>query len=152
MKKIAVIAALAAVCSGCVSFSVREEHKKKIAAYRQEGSLRQAMEDIGRTVNPVPTMFWGLVPGANKIHMARKIGQSPYRQQIERDYPGLITDLYVEGGFSVAVSWFPLIYYFAVPCQIGSGVYPDVVKINNLMWMYRVESQSESQNPQLRTE
>ncbi len=140
MKRLMILFALAAICSGCVSFCVREEHKKQIAAYRQDGSLRQAKTDVGRTVNPVPTMFWALIPGANKIHMARKISQSPYREQLERDYQGLITDLYVEGGFCAAVSWFPLIYYFAAPCQIGSGVYPDVVKLNNLMWMYHIES------------
>ena len=138
MKKLMILALLAA--SGCMSVEVSEWHRRKIANYRANGSLRQAKNEIGRTVNPVPTLFWGLVPGANKIHIARKIKQSPYRHQIERDYPGLTTNLMVGGGFCAAISWFPLIYYVAAPCQIGSGVYPDVVRINNLMWMYHVES------------
>ena len=60
MKRLMISFALAAICSGCVSFCVREEHKKQIAAYRQDGSLRQAKTDVGRTGNPVPTLCWAI--------------------------------------------------------------------------------------------
>jgi hypothetical protein len=140
MKKLLLVAALAVVSAGCMSLGVIDEHKQKIAQYRRDGSLRKAKAEIGYTVNPTPTFFWALIPGANRIHIARKIEQSPYREQFERDYPGVTGRLYTSGWMCASVSWFPYIYEFTMPCQGGSGVFPDVMRVNNLMWMYHIES------------
>ena len=140
MKRILVFAALAAVCAGCMSIDVIDKHTQKIAQYRSDGSLAKAKDEIGYTVNPTPTFFWALIPGANRIHIARKIEQSPYYKQFECDYPGRKNDMYAGGMICAAFSWFPYVWEFTMPCQAGSGVYPDVARVNNLMWMYHIES------------
>jgi hypothetical protein len=140
MKKVFALGLLLAAAGGCMSVDVDKHHKRAISRYKADGSLARAKQQMGYTVNPVTTFFWGLIPGANKIHIVRKIGQSPYRRQFERDYPGVTDRLWAGGCVCVGVSWFPLVYEFTMPCQVGSGVYPDVARINNLMWMYHIES------------
>ena len=132
--------ALVLLVTGCASVSVSNQHRQAIDRYRKDGSLKQAKKDIGYTVNPTPTFFWALIPGANRIHIARKSEQSPYYKQFERDYPGVTGILYTSGWMCAAVSWFPYLYEFTMPCQAGSGVFPDVMRVNNLMWMYHIES------------
>lgn len=140
MKKLLFCSALIVVFAGCMSINVTDEHKRKIAQYRRDGSLAKAKEEIGYTVNPTPTFFWSLIPGANRIHIARKIGQSPYYHQFERDYPGEAGRICQAGSICAAFSWIPYLYEFTMPCQAGTGVFPDVMRVNNLMWMYHVES------------
>lgn len=140
MKKLLFCSALVAVFTGCMCVNVTDEHKQKIAQYRRDGSLAKAKEEIGYTVNPTPTFFWSLIPGANRIHVARKIEQSPYYHQFKRDYPGMKERIGGGGMVCAMFSWFPYLYYFTMPCQAGSGVFPDVMRVNNLMWMYHVES------------
>jgi hypothetical protein len=140
MKKLLVFAALAVACAGCVVVRVSDEHRQKIAKYLADGSLAKAKKEIGYTVNPAPTLCWALIPGANKIHIARKIEQSPYCEQFKRDYPVVTAKLLADGWVCAAFSWIPYLYEFTMPCQAGSGVFPDVVRVNNLMWMYHVDS------------
>jgi hypothetical protein len=140
MRKLLALGLLLVAAGGCMSVDVAKHHKRAISSYRRDGSLERAKNQIGYTVNPVTTFFWGLIPGANKIHIARKIEQSRYRKQFERDYPGVTGRLWAGGCVCATFSWIPFVYEFTMPCQVGSGVYPDVARVNNLMWMYHIES------------
>ena len=142
MKKLIILSALAASCAGCMCAKISPEHERRIAQYRHDGSLAKAKDEIGYTVNPTPTFFWALIPGANQIHIYRKIKQSPYYDDFARDYPHLMEYLINDGIGCVIFSWFPLIYEFSMPCQMGSGVYPDVARINNLAWMYHLDAEA----------
>ena len=134
-----VLLALAAMITGCKCLNVTPEHKAKIAQYRADGRLAEARDEIGRTVSLAPTMAWALVPGANQIHIMRKINQSPYASKIQSDYPGLTGSLGAEGTMAILFSWIPYVYYFSMPIEMGTCV-SDVFALNNLAWMYHVES------------
>ena len=136
---IIVLFAFSAMITGCKCVYVTSEHKAKIAQYRANGRLAEARAEMGRTVSLAPTMAWALVPGANQIHIMRKINQSPYASKIQRDYPGLTSSLGTEGSMAIIFSWIPYVYYFSMPIEMGTCV-SDVFALNNLVWMYHVES------------
>ena len=141
MKKCGIIGllALSAMITGCKCVYVTSEHRAKIEQYRADGRLAEAMAEMGRTVSLGPTMAWALVPGANQIHIMRKINQSPYASKIQRDYPGLTESLGRDGTAAILFSWIPYVYYFTMPIEMGTCV-SDVFALNNLAWMYHIES------------
>ena len=134
-----VLLALSMVLTGCKCVYVTAEHKAKIVRYRADGRLAQAKAETGRTVSLAPTIAWSLLPGANQIHIMRKIKQSPYVGKIQQDYPGLTASLTAEGSASLMFSWIPYVYYFTMPIELGTSI-SDVFAVNNLVWMYSVDS------------
>ena len=134
-----VLLAFSAVLAGCKCVYVTPEHKAKIVQYRADGRLAQAKAETGRTVSLAPTIAWSLLPGANQIHIMRKIKQSPYVGKIQQDYPGLTAALTAEGSASLMFSWFPYVYCFSMPIELGTSI-SDVFAVNNLVWMYCIDS------------
>ena len=146
MRVLRLVAAVAVFASGCSTVDLKSEHEARIDQYRREGKLAQASAEVGYTVNPTPTFFWALLPGANQVHIARKITQSPYYGDFARDYPWLTSRLTSEGVVCLIFSWIPWVYEFSMPCQMGSGVFPDVARVNNLAYMYHLDAQKKSEN------
>jgi hypothetical protein len=143
MKKVSICVAIAAIASGCEVVNVRPEHKEKIKKYRQEGKLKQAEAEIGKTVGMGATVCWGFIPGANHIHMARKIKQSPYAAQFDQDYHSLSSSLFSIGTVCSIFSVIPYVYNFTMPLQVGCSPV-DVIRINNLAYMYHIQSKESS--------
>jgi hypothetical protein len=52
----------------------------------------------------------------------------------------LTGNLMGEGTISLVFSWIPWVYHFTMPCQMGSGVFPDVARVNNLAYMYHLDA------------
>ena len=130
---------LSAVLTGCKCVYVKTEHKDKIERYRADGRLAQAGTEVGRTVSLMPTIAWALLPGANQIHIMRKIKQSPYVDKIQQDYPALTAALTAEGTAALMFSWFPYVWCYSMPIEMGSSI-SDVFAINNLVWMYSIDA------------
>lgn len=136
MKKLLAIS-LVALC-GCVT-SIKPEHKAKIALYEKQGKIKQAEKELERTVGMGASLWWSLIPGANQIHMARKIKQSPYAAYVERDYPGMTTALNLDGWICATVSVIPYVWDFTMPFQMACTP-TSVIRINNLVYMYHIDS------------
>lgn len=130
---------LSAVLTGCKCVYVKTEHKDKIERYRADGRLAQAGTEVGRTVSLMPTIAWALLPGANQIHIMRKIKQSPYVDKIQQDYPALTAALTAEGTAALMFSWFPYVWCYSMPIEMGSSI-SDVFAVNNLVWMYSIDA------------
>lgn len=130
--------------TGCCMVEVKPEHKVLIDRYQREGKIKQAEAELGRTVGMGATICWGLIPGANHIHMARKIEQSPYSSDFKRDYPCLRSSLMEEGIVCSIFSIIPYVYDFTMPIQVGCTP-PDVIRINNLAYMYHIKNQENKQ-------
>jgi hypothetical protein len=143
-KKLFIFPIFLLCLSGCSMVEVKREHEVLIEQYRRDGRLKQAEAEIGRTVGMGATITWSLIPGANHIHMARKIKQSPYLKDFDRDYPLLRSSLIQEGFVCSIFSIIPYVYEFSMPIQAGCTP-PDVIRINNLAYMYHIKNQEKEQ-------
>ena len=134
---------LAIICVGCSTLRVKPEHKERIERYRREGKLSEAHAEIGYTVNMFATMGWAFLPGANQIHICRKIVQSPYAVKFVQDYPEVKRKMCRKAYFSLAFSWIPSVYGVSMPLQMSTSSVVDVHRVNNLAYMYHIDEKEE---------
>ena len=143
IKTLTFVASLLMTVTGCMVVEVKPEHEARIRRYQKEGKFKEAKKELGKTVGMGATVCWGFIPGANHIHMARKIQQSPYASQFDKDYRSLSSGLFSIGALCSFFSVIPYVYNFTMPCQVG-GTPVDVIRINNLAYMYHIDAKEQS--------